>query len=175
MVQYNHFCPVLLLMQITEASTRQSWNPIGLVRMRSAVQIRPAAPKNPRGLRLSGIFAAKKLSCGVAENSAPRGDPRRHKLQIPRFTLAGKARSFHCASVSKGDPLRWARVWSKEGRAGRSAFPPGFCRRSLLCGLSQDAARGLGGLRVSAGMPRRKDFHTQLPGPLCARRAVGGG
>ena len=162
-------------MQITEASTRQSWNPIGLVRMRSAVQIRPAAPKTLGNFGFRGFLLQKNRLVGWLKISAPRGDPRRHKLQIPRFTLAGKARSFHCASVSKRDPLRWARVWSKECRAGRSAFPPGFCHRSLLYGLSQDAARGLGGLRVGADMPRRKDFHAQLPGPLRARRAVGGG
>ena len=79
--------------------------------------------------------------------SDPHRDPRRHKFQITRFTLAGKARSFHCASVSKRDPLRWARVWSKDHRTGRSAFPPGFLLPfTRLYDLPQDTAHGLGGL-----------------------------
>ena len=103
-----------------------------LVRMRSAVQIRPAAPKNLENLGFRGFFVAKSCFAVWLKNSDPHRDPRRHKFQITRFTLAGKARSFHCASVSKRDPLRWARVWSKDHRTGRSAFPPGFCRLSLL-------------------------------------------
>ena len=97
-----------------------------LVRMRSAVQIRPAAPKILENFGFRGFFAANSCFAVWVKKSDPHRDPRRHKFQITRFTLAGKARSFHCASVSKRDPLCWARVWPKDHRTGRSAFPPGF-------------------------------------------------
>ena len=97
-----------------------------LVRMRSAVQIRPAAPKILENLGFRGFFVAKSRFTVWVKNSDPHRDPRRHKFQITRFTQAGKAHSFHCASVSKRDPLRWARVWRKDHRTGRSAFPSGF-------------------------------------------------
>ena len=45
-------------MQKTEASTCESWNPIGLVRMRSPVQIRIAAPKSLENFGFQGFFVA---------------------------------------------------------------------------------------------------------------------
>ncbi len=98
-----------------------------LVRMRSAVQIRPAAPKILENFGFRGFFVANSCFAVWPKIFDPHRDPRRHKLQITRFTLVGKARSFHCASVSKRDPLRWARVWLKRPPDGKICLPARFC------------------------------------------------
>ena len=111
-----------------KALERNGWRaPNQLVRMRSAVQIRPAAPKILENFGFRGFFVANSCFAVWPKIFDPHRDPRRHKLQITRFTLVGKARSFHCASVSKRDPLRWARVWLKRPPDGKICLPARFC------------------------------------------------
>ena len=48
----------------------------------------------------------------------------------------GKARSFHCASVSKRDPLRWVRVWVKiTGREDLLSRPAFFSLSYMTCSM----------------------------------------
>ena len=57
-----------------------------LVRMRSAVRIRPAAPENPRNHAISGIFLTFFGRNGVGQNVGQPPDPHRD----PHVEMCGK-------------------------------------------------------------------------------------